>query len=181
MLNARRHRRGNHVWLWGACSSGGTVLNARRHRRGNHEALPLWGDVAGLCSTPEGIGGGITPLPGVGAAPKDTRAQRPKASEGESPSPNRPRRRCRTPLCSTPEGIGGGITSEAFAVCKLGAVLNARRHRRGNHRVEASTSFDSSGAQRPKASEGESLFVDIHRHFGGRVLNARRHRRGNHA
>ena len=84
------------------------VLNARRHRRGNQR------QVVARAQRP--------PL----------RAQRPKASEGES----------------------GSVSTRVAAWLLM--VLNARRHRRGNqHRATVRGSVGV-GAQRPKASEGES-------------------------
>ena len=109
------------------------VLNARRHRRGNQHPR---------CATKRW---------------KWTRAQRPKASEGESGHS----RRCAALLlsvCSTPEGIGGGISCCA-PLAGAGRdlpVLNARRHRRGN----------------------QLILIILNCHVLS-VLNARRHRRGN--
>ena len=182
-----------------------TVLNARRHRRGNHATSQLSAMATPrVCSTPEGIGGGITASSLAGRLhrpraqrPKASegesqmraqaatawllvlnarrhrrgthgycersvalgllRAQRPKASEGESRSTFEPTERLGV-VCSTPEGIGGGITIVAReGQLKCGVVLNARRHRRGNH-----------------GNHTRGVRCDTV------VLNARRHRRGNH-
>ena len=136
------------------------MLNARRHRSGNYplERAEYYGRVCERCSTPEGIGAGIT---------RRWRTDR----------------WCRE-SCSTPEGIGAGITSAAIChrVRSIGCaqrpkaserelldtrcpscatyrmVLNARRHRSGNYH---GTPHDRSAPQR--------------------VLNARRHRSGNYS
>ena len=106
------------------------VLNARRHRRGN-QGLDIREEFAeSECSTPEGIGGGISP--GVTRCRGFfVRAQRPKASEGESAAVDAAFDIDRA--CSTPEGIGGGISSALTVAARTGGR-----------------------AQRPKASEGES-------------------------
>ncbi len=205
VLNARRHRRGNQLRGIASEMLNRLVLNARRHRRGNQSPQS--------CEAPA--------LP--------IRAQRPKASEGESGLFVTVVLAGATE-CSTPEGIGGGIS--VLCVCHLLAprvlnarrhrrgnqrrradrlswhcfpVLNARRHRRGNQRVQlrgseyrarCSTPEGIGGgirsgatkspraakcAQRPKASEGESGRSDPGRDSPHLVLNARRHRRGNQA
>ncbi len=109
-------------------------------------------------------------------------------------------------VLATPEGIGGGIRPSCTAPDRAAPrVLNARRHRRGNQGPGPDLVVSAlSGAQRPKASEGESgswsgsgrlrslwcstpegigggirRACDRHRHHVGPVLNARRHRRGN--
>ena len=109
VLNARRHRRGNHRTghEHEDDRSDLAVLNARRHRRGNHQRRCDFGAVR-------------------------ARAQRPKASEGESPLDFVVLSASSAP-CSTPEGIGGGITLCTDKVIHAYEVLNARRHRRGNH------------------------------------------------
>ena len=72
---------------------GDVVLNARRHRSGNYRrtypdlALP-----GAMCSTPEGIGAGITRRCCHAGGPDGVR-------------------------CSTPEGIGAGITSRSARTC----------------------------------------------------------------
>src|SRR4029077_6345128 len=97
VLNARRHRSGDH--------GGGSrdrpplplVLNARRHRSGDHGGIP--GVPANLVksATPEALGAEITRATGA-ASPPSTRPQRPTASCSSPPI-----------RCSTPEGIGAGI------------------------------------------------------------------------
>ena len=108
------------------------VLNARRHRSGNcPQARPrrhLRG--ARRCSTPEGIGAGIT-----------SRIAR-----------HHPR----APECSTPEGIGAGITARC-ALAKL-RVASAQRPKASERELPPTTVFLARvlvGAQRPKASERE--------------------------
>ena len=163
VLNARRHRRGNQGIPPAPSVSHRTVLNARRHRRGNQgPGCRLSDCLADLCSTPEGIGGGIRQpaqkLRGqffVLNARRHRRgnqahfrtrkcrtgqcAQRPKASEGESDNLLTSPRSSFSRMCSTPEGIGGGIRRYP---CREAT-------RRGR------------GAQRPKASEGESAQSSI--------------------
>ncbi len=209
--------------------TGGDVLNARRHRGGDHAALPPAQQVAIKCSTPGGIGAAITGRrrepPALGCAVLNARrhrggdhsstalhrprtssgAQRPEAS-GRRSRDRGPRRaaracRCSTPggigaaitvhryeypvrgwsaqrpeasgrrslercvgeaapdwfLCSTPGGIGAAITATPSARAVLPGVLNARRHRGGDHHACA--------------------LCTVSRHV---VLNARRHRGGDH-
>ena len=159
------------------------MLNARRHRSGNY--LPRKSRSArarSWCSTPEGIGAGIT-------------AGRLVTFSG------RPFR------CSTPEGIGAGITglidtdghvhncaqrpkaserdlpapSPRMRV-SADRVLNARRHRSGNYGAGAYRGHLASlGAQRPKASERElHQYGSLHTILWIPMLNARRHRSGNY-
>ncbi len=157
VLNARRHRRGDHALSSRVRSRSPLVLNARRHRRGDHAASRSIALVSVGCSTPEGIGAAIT----FSAGTKDVFCS----------------------LCSTPEGIGAAITAWATrrsrphgrgaqrpkasarrslragearaAICR---VLNARRHRRGDHAcvLRARVTW-AACAQRPKASARRSL------------------------
>ena len=60
VLNARRHRSGNYL-VGGVLGSGERrVLNARRHRSGNYPFERRMNMLTRVCSTPEGIGAGIT-------------------------------------------------------------------------------------------------------------------------
>ena len=162
-LNARRHRSGNYevhiathhlgtpgaqrpkaserelrAERWRRDADLSMVLNARRHRSGNYLVASSPGRSRALgcstpegigagitwhedvvvgfwktCSTPEGIGAGIThDPPRAGAAPSS--AQRPKASERELRGALSDV--LRSHVCSTPEGIGAGITSVAARV-----------------------------------------------------------------
>ena len=132
------------------------VLNARRHRSGNY--LPLGKNAEGVpvCSTPEGIGAGITMQTATQMATERAGAQRPKASERE---------------LLRRHDLEEQIERE---------VLNARRHRSGNYRSRRARPSRSSGAQRPKASERELLALQRDALARGSVLNARRHRSGNY-
>ncbi len=137
VLNARRHRRGNQgLWTTGeiASSPARPVLNARRHRRGNQEDVGASSVSSTRVLNARRHRRGqrrVTPRSSM-----PTRAQRPKASEGES-----------GPAivglgvwaCSTPEGIGGGIRGVHLPSCFADAAPRA---------------------QRPKASEGESVGDD---------------------
>ena len=103
------------------------VLNARRHRCGDHSSWLSDGALALRCSTPEGIDAAIT-----GAQSWSARncfcAQRPKASMRRSPP-------------------------ELLSLYDSYSVLNARRHRCGDHcktLLAGETCWNS--AQRPKAS-----------------------------
>ena len=132
------------------------------------------------CSTPEGIGAGITAGPSTASSARCRQsAQRPKASERELHDRDVPVRMhstaCSTPegigagitdphhayvgeqiACSTPEGIGAGITAVVRRLASGEQVLNARRHRSGNYsRAPATRSRQATRAQRPKASERE--------------------------
>ena len=183
MLNARRHRCGDHAAFCAisllrasaqrpkasmrrsrrAANKQGPVLrvlNARRHRCGDHTATEQSGLETG------------------------TSAQRPKASMRRSRY-RRARRIRITARCSTPEGIDAAITN---VVCSavvfrrvlnarrhrcgdhskktkwLGTpahVLNARRHRCGDHLQESATGTIRAGAQRPKASMRRSRSSDV--------------------
>ena len=112
----------------------------------------------GRCSTPEGIGAGITRTRDCTRSDGLSGAQRPKASERE--------------LLEELRGL----------LLRPVAVLNARRHRSGNYRAPTTHRLGACGAQRPKASERElperqaGLRPRAERH----VLNARRHRSGNY-
>ena len=155
VLNARRHRNGIHSHAHERRNHFHDVLNARRHRNGIH-----WASQS------------LKALP--------SRAQRPKASERNSPRMSDRDvavRSCSTPegigteftthhaagdchalRCSTPEGIGTEFTAQA-ALAQWGnqPVLNARRHRNGIHTARTSPPPNlTSGAQRPKASERNS-------------------------
>ena len=132
VLNARRHRSGNYAFLRTVNDMRVEVLNARRHRSGNYFVSSTAKSCPCLCSTPEGIGAGITGTR-MRSRRSGTGAQRPKASErellrrscrnAESRSVLNARRHrsgnytavssasvSRSRLCSTPEGIGAGIT-----------------------------------------------------------------------
>ena len=130
------------------------------------------------CSTPEGIGGGIRPAIEPQALESSCRAQRPKASEGESV-----RRECslaRFTSCSTPEGIGGGIS--ILLLTAIGMLHGAQRPKasEGESDYLIDGNFTAAPcAQRPKASEGESDTKQANSGGAKCVLNARRHRRGN--
>ena len=158
VLNARRHRRGNQQCqqLTRRCVLR-QVLNARRHRRGNQRVAVLRAQVVLIgCSTPEGIGGGISVESSL--------------------------RRFHLWLCSTPEGIGGGIRrAPTRTAARWRGVLNARRHRRGNQRRQRSRV----GGRRPRVlnarrhrrgNQAEHIPIVCSTES---VLNARRHRRGN--
>ena len=179
MLNARRHRRGNQlppprrpkiatlgaqrpkasegesVWDSYTRSRAGAVLNARRHRRGNQNPNAAYLIKNAMCSTPEGIGGGI---------------RRSNSLEAAKIRPVLNARRHRRG--------NQGVPRRNFAV--FWEVLNARRHRRGNQATGLrQLRQHQESAQRPKASEGESA-VHIRSELANvGVLNARRHRRGN--
>ena len=60
VLNARRHRCGDHIRMIAPHVQLIEVLNARRHRCGDHLPDAALGDVIGVCSTPEGIDAAIT-------------------------------------------------------------------------------------------------------------------------
>ena len=158
VLNARRHRRGNQNGNRGQGVR--TSCCAQRPKASEGESgSPSWflsssawcstpegigGGISLLdqgmepseisCSTPEGIGGGIR-MPGQRRQEAKRRAQRPKASEGESAATTAGSRSVLLLLCSTPEGIGGGIRRNWYDAVG-----------------------DYQSAQRPKASEGESEY-----------------------
>ena len=93
-----------------------------------------------LCSTPEGIGGGIRLSVRNMSDALVGGAQRPKASEGESDGACDQNGPCEKE-CSTPEGIGGGIRRCVRQITSIwGHVLNARRHRRGNQKRTTNSS-----------------------------------------
>ncbi len=133
------------------------MLNARRHRSGDHRRTPSDRVRLSACSTPEGIEAAIT-LP-----------RRLARIEGRGE-------------CSTPEGIEAAITVVPLLL-PFGEpeVLNARRHRSGDHTGTKLTVSDpkklcstpegieaaitrlfwrkralSGSAQRPKASKRRS-------------------------
>ena len=123
------------------CHRSHGVLNARRHRSGNYATVTFASCSAGRCSTPEGIGAGITAAPRPSRGPRAC-AQRPKASEREllvtwlssvsTPGAQRPKASERELLaarrriadggleCSAPEGIGAGITSPRWLQSTIG-------------------------------------------------------------
>ena len=206
VLNARRHRSGNYrrggqvpadhgpgaqrpkaserELLRHASStlSGQHVLNARRHRSGNYQRNASAASAVLKCSTPEGIGAGITRTTLRAARPRAS-AQRPKASERELHDAEQAaraevgdvlnarrhrsgnytsrsaatRRRC---SCSTPEGIGAGITSLDISNAQEMCEASAQR-RKASERELLSARLTCGrgvpGAQRPKASERELL------------------------
>ncbi len=157
VLNARRHRGGDHPEADRGVDRQGIVLNARRHRGGDHElrerpTLPrFW------CSTPGGIGAAITLTCPARPPDRPGCAQRPEASGRRSPY--RTRHSESSERCSTPGGIGAAITwtirsraaprasraqrpeasgrrSRGWARdrdAQWSLVLNARRHRGGDH------------------------------------------------
>ncbi len=179
VLNARRHRSGDH-WRCprGTPSGSGSaqrpkasergsrpatregvgrisVLNARRHRSGDHRTETALLTGTATCSTPEGIGAGITGC--LPCKPRCTRcAQRPKASERGS-------RRARW------RGRGGG-----------GGAQRPKASERGSPARLPSTRPVLWGAQRPKASERGSPWTGATLPSSAQVLNARRHRSGDH-
>ena len=202
MLNARRHRSGNYRRCQTDPVPSRRVLNARRHRSGNYLVSPirvqpasgaqrpkaserelldktLTDSFAGEeCSTPEGIGAGITVygshprnrsavlnarrhrsgnyLTSTGPIAPGRCAQRPKASERELLTVS-PTRWTFTSGAQRPKASERElrVCSSALAhSCTI--VLNARRHRSGNYLTL------------------RSLDVSL------TVLNARRHRSGNY-
>ncbi len=133
------------------------------------------------CSTPEGIGGGISRRALSGYVGTEKSAQRPKASEGESGAQKDRTGDClggaqrpkasegesaegsitfllTRSVCSTPEGIGGGISLSEQAAwsgldqCSTPEGIGGGIRRRSSR--GCAVKFRS--AQRPKASEGES-------------------------
>ena len=154
------------------------------------------------CSTPEGIGGGIsvTPVQGYENELLVLNARRHRrgnqggrcdgAWNGASVLNARRHRRGnqteQTQLLSACSSAQRPKASEGESGprwrCRestFPAVLNARRHRRGNQFRSHSPAIPSKCAQRPKASEGESGFPYGTSPGPNKVLNARRHRRGN--
>ncbi len=84
--------------------------------------------------------------------------------------------------CSTPGGIGAAITRPASPPARSrGRVLNARRHRGGDHYRVTSDSASSRSAQRPEASGRRSRRGPHGEGAVRMVLNARRHRGGDHS
>src|SRR3989442_1202801 len=82
-------------------------------------------------------------------------AQRLSASKGKSHLDGNLNQR--TIQCSTPVGIEGEITSSRSESFPAGLVLNACRHRRGNHvKVVELLGGIPAGAQRLSASKGKS-------------------------
>ncbi len=201
------------------------VLNARRHRGGDHTTGSKWGHGPGKCSTPGGIGAAITEAPrrrrlgrhvlnarrhrggdhwrGAGLARSRSRpvlnARRHRGGDhptvfdmsttGDSAQrPEASGRRSRIHAvefsllheCSTPGGIGAAITAVRAAHQRRHRVLNARRHRGGDHRTQPGTVAVGPCAQRPEASGRRSLLVAVVEPVPELVLNARRHRGGDH-
>ena len=83
------------------------VLNARRHRGGDHVRASAIAFFARSCSTPGGIEAVITGVPHAAYAAAEK--------------------------CSTPGGIEAVITCLADLGDRGNEVLNARRHRGGDH------------------------------------------------
>ncbi len=132
------------------------VLNARRHRGGDHSLAPSDSAPHLLCSTPGGIGAAITPKP-RSVFPGGRCAQRPEASGRRSP------------------GCSRLLASRCIR------VLNARRHRGGDHRWRRVTPCARRSAQRPEASGRRSRPREPGARAAAAVLNARRHRGGDHS
>ncbi len=228
VLNARRHRGGDHTK---GATGHFTVTGAQRpeasgRRSRAFSSSSCW--IFSSCSTPGGIGAAITWSAPWRHRPRCTpSAQRPEASGRRSPETCQPV--SSSSRCSTPGGIGAAITwsgpglgrsrwsaqrpeasgrrshlsNPAFASLtsaqrpeasgrrsqssglrhsvRVSGVLNARRHRGGDH-VHLVTERNQTWhcAQRPEASGRRSHPPLLPRHLHHRVLNARRHRGGDH-
>ena len=154
------------------------------------------------CSTPEGIEAAIT---GTSSArrPASPGAQRPKASKRRSPATGRLVDGV-SAQCSTPEGIEAAITivRPSTSACTIGAqrpkaskrrslhrdarallkveVLNARRHRSGDHHRDLWIHLPWGVCSTPEGIEAAITARDHEGRRLGLVLNARRHRSGDH-
>ncbi len=127
------------------------VLNARRHRSGDHTFRTHVASNDFLCSTPEGIEAAITRGVRRGGCTRPG-AQRPKASKRRSrnlPGGNVPggysAQRPKASKRRSPRGRG--------VLLRPRRVLNARRHRSGDHVVVAVARDSARGCSTPEGIE----------------------------
>ncbi len=204
VLNARRHRSGDHRARSRHVLPGATVLNARRHRSGDHSSLPPYLVEVWMCSTPEGIEAAITgPDPPVRRRRRLVLNARRHRSGDHSRRVSRctsASRGCSTPegieaaitrfpltdlrrlvWCSTPEGIEAAITSlRSRAAPRTGCAQRPKASKRRSRSASSSVRHRRGCAQRPKASKRRSHGRAWDRALALHVLNARRHRSGDH-
>ena len=131
------------------------MLNARRHRRGNQpRTRPRAVNRKLGCSTPEGIGGGISLQRGNPPQPLrhvlNARRHRRGNQSETTPTDEKGEK------CSTPEGIGGGISTLLEWLMTGDCSAQRPKASEGESASRRAQRPRRSGAQRPKASEGES-------------------------
>ena len=203
VLNAFRHQRKDHLDGVHRCLNPELVLNAFRHQRKDHITIDEASALLGMCSTPFGINGRITPYSSP-ASERSRSAQRLSAStEGSQGllgghlgnhvvlNAFRHQRKDHElkpwillvrAQCSTPFGINGRLTFdrdfflEGIYLCSTPFGINGRITSSSGGRASGGTS-----AQRLSASTEGSLAgllaVDGERD----VLNALRHQRKDHS
>ncbi len=179
VLNARRHRGGDHGRRGGRAALRARVLNARRHRGGDHSSVGDYLDAMLMCSTPGGIGAAITGGP---RAPPSTSRQVLNARRHRGGDHWSVARRSVSGFqgAQRPEASGRRSPDRGTCAARPVPVLNARRHRGGDHWITPTPGevIDVLNARRHRGGDHRRLLA-----LGSEVvlvLNARRHRGGDH-